>query len=212
MAAAVARRRERVNRIDHPARCPQRTNQQSAVGFDRHRHRVGGCVTTLGQHRQQLGEPRDVVADPVAGHHPPRIIDDGHIVMGFRPIDSAVQLQPFTAVPVFPLVTSLGGGTQCSNRRTPWSDISLAVRDSRPPQDRALWKSPPAREHLTEVDPAAGSSNGIHHPQCGSAARRPLLSKDVARQDTPGIHPMADPHRNTNHAATAAQSPIPTND
>jgi hypothetical protein len=45
------------------------------VGFDPHRDQVFGAITGLGQQRQQLREPRCVVADPPARHDAPAVID-----------------------------------------------------------------------------------------------------------------------------------------
>jgi hypothetical protein len=208
VAGAVSRCGQGVDRIDRPVCRPQRGHQQSAIGFDRHRYRSLGSVAGPGEQFEQPGEPGRVVADPGLGHHLAGLVEEGEVVVGLGPVDPTEQSQIFTIPSPSPLVTSLAEVTRHPNHRTRWSDISLAVRDSSTPQDLIAVEELEGSGNLGEVDPAAGSRNGIppHTPVC----RQARLS--FSRRQTPGTHgrrPTAD-HRNTNHGQTAMQ-PIPTN-
>jgi hypothetical protein len=165
---------QRVDRIDHPPGFAQRRHPQSAIGFDPHRDRVIGTVAGLGQQRQQLCEAGRVVADPPSRHHTAVVIDHSDVVMGCGPIDSAIQTQGVIAPSIVVSSTSLGGVTRRPNRRTQRSVISLAIRDSSTPQDLVLSKSSKLGNVPLEVNPAAGSGNGIpppHHGICRQARR-----------------------------------------
>ena len=159
----IPRGGQRVDRIDHPAGVAQRGHPQPAVGFDPHRDRVLGGVAGLGQKRQQLREAGRVVADPPARHDTPVVIDHGDVVMVCGPIDSAIQGQGVITPSIGDSVVP-GGVTRRPNRRTRRSVISLAVRDSSTPQDLVLSKSSRLGNNHREVNPAAGSGNGIPPP------------------------------------------------
>ena len=134
-----------------------------------------GAVAGLGQQRQQLREAGRVVADAPARHDTSVVVDDGDVVMFSGPIDSTKQVQGVITPSIGgPAVT--GGLTRRPNRRTRRSVISLAVRDSSTPQDFVLSKSSRLGNNYQEVNPAAGSGNGIPPPHTGSAARRAVLS------------------------------------
>jgi hypothetical protein len=51
-------------------------------------------ISGLGQHCQQLGEALGTVVDPPRGDQLPVLIDEGDVVMQFRPVDSADHPQP----------------------------------------------------------------------------------------------------------------------
>ena len=191
----IPRRRQRIDRIDHPAGFAQSGHQQATIGFDPHRDRIRGAVTSLGQQRQQLREPRRVVADPSAGHHPAVVVDDSDIVMFSGPIDSTKQAQG-VLTPSIDGCAVTGGLTRRPNRRTQRSVISLAVRDSSTPQDLVLSKSSRLGNIQREVNPAAGSGNGIPPPsdRVCRQARRSFRSRRTT--GTTRHHPAADPTRN----------------
>ena len=155
VAAAIPRRGQRVDRVDHPPGRAQCADQQPVVGLDRHRHRALGGVPGLGQQRQQRGEPGRVITDPRPGHHLAGVIDDGDVMVP-QPNRFRRTGQSSTSLSVFLLVRSLSGVTRRPNHRTRWSDISLAVRDSSAPQDLVLSKSSKAREHPSRGRPCGG--------------------------------------------------------
>jgi hypothetical protein len=51
-------------------------------------------IAGLGQHCQQLGEALGAVLDPPLGDQVPVLVDQGDVVMQFRPVDSAEHPQP----------------------------------------------------------------------------------------------------------------------
>jgi hypothetical protein len=151
----------------------QRGHPQPAIGFSPHRDRILGAVTGLSQQRQQLREADRVVADPSACHNTPVVIDHRDVVMAAGPIDAAIQAQGL----ITPLVGASpvpGEVERRPNRGIPRSVISVAVRDSNTPQDLDLSKSSRLGNNHQEVNPAAGSGNGISPPPdriCGQARR-----------------------------------------
>jgi hypothetical protein len=187
VACPIPRGGQRVDRIDDPAGGAQRGHSQAVIGFDPHRDRVLGAVAGLGQQRQQLCEAGRVVADPPACHDTPTVVDHSDVVMSCGPIDSAIQVQGVITPSIVVSSTNLGGVTRRPNRRTQRSVISLAVRDPSTPQDLVLSKSSKLGNNHREVNPAAGSGNGIPPPHPRSAARRAVLSLDVSRRETTGI-------------------------
>ena len=203
----IPRGRQRVDRIDHPAGFAQGGHPQAAIGFDPHRDRMLGAVTGLGQQRQQLRESGRVVADPCAGHHTPVVVDDGDIVMFCGPIDSAIQGQG-VITPSIDGCAVTGGLTRRPNRRTLRSVISLAVRDSSTPQDLVLSKSSRLGNNHREVNPAAGSGNGIPPPSDRDLPPgAPFFQKssnDGNHQASPGGRPHQEQTRSTD------REPIPT--
>ena len=193
IAGPVPRGRQRVDRIDHPAGFAQGGHPQAAVGFDPHRDRMRGAVAGLGQQRQQRREPGRVVADPSARHHTPVVVDDGDVVMFCGPIDSAIQAQG-VITPSIDGCAVAGGLTRRPNRRTLRSVISLAVRDSSTPQDLVLSKSSRLGNNHREVNPAAGSGNGIPPPpnRICRQARRSFVRRPTSgsNQASPGGRPI----------------------
>ena len=191
----IPRGRQRVNRIDHPPGFAQRRHPQPAVGFDAHRDRVLGAIAGLSQQRQQLREAGRVVADPPTHHHTPVVIDHSDIVMFCGPIDSAIQAQSVITPSIGASVVP-GGVTRRPNRRTRRSVISLAVRDSSTPQDLVLSKSSRLGNNHQEVNPAAGSGNGIpppHHVICRQARRSFCKTSSVGKhQASPGGRPRKE--------------------
>ena len=145
--------------------------------------------------RQQRGEAGGVVADPSAGHHTAVVVDHSDVVMVCGPIDSAIQAQGvFT--PSIGRSAVTGGLTRRPNRGTQRSVISLAVRDSSTPQDFVLSKSSRLGNNHREVNPAAGSGNGIPAPPNGICrqARRSFVSRRTTGATR--HHLAADPIRN----------------
>ena len=166
-----------------------------------------GSVAGVGQQPQQGREPGSVVGDPSAGHHTAVVVDDRDIVMVSGPIDSAMQAQGVLTLSIDGAAVT-GGLTRRRNRRTPSSVISLAVPDSSTPQDFVLSKSSRLGNNYREVNPAAGSGNGIPPPPdriCrqarGSFIRRP--ASGATRH-----HPAADPARNRSRSPTTANSSL----
>jgi hypothetical protein len=205
MPCPVAGGGQRVDRIDHPAGFAQRTHPQAAVGFDRYRDRMGGAIASLGQQPQQSREAGRVVGDPCAGHHTPVVVDDGDVVMLGGPIDSAEQAQG-VITPSIDGCAVTGGLTRRPNRRTRWSVISLAVRDSSTPQDLVLSKSSRLGNNHREVNPAAGSGNGIPppHQTIYRQARRSFLSRRTT--GTHKHHLDSRPARNKSRSTTGNPS------
>jgi hypothetical protein len=124
-------------------------------------------------------------------------VDDGDIVMVSGPIDSTKQRQSVT-LPSIDETAATGGLTRRPNRRTLGSVISLAVRDSSTPQDFVLSKSSRLGNNYREVNPAAGSGNGITAPPdriCRQARRSlrrrrtPGTTKDITWRQTDQEHP-----------------------
>jgi hypothetical protein len=83
--------RQWVDRIHRPAGCPQRRNEQSAWGLDRHWNRVFGAIAGFGEQLDQLSEPAGVVGDTLLGDQPAAFVDDGDVAMRFGPINAAEQ-------------------------------------------------------------------------------------------------------------------------
>src|SRR6185312_5253084 len=121
--------------------------------------------------------------------------DDGDIVMLCGPINATKHAQGVVP-PSIDDVAVAGGLTRRPNRGTLWSVISLAARDSSTPQDLVLSKSSRLENNHREVNPAAGSGNGIPPPPDGICrqARRSFRSRRTTGNTR--HHPPADPARN----------------
>ena len=132
--------------------------------------------------RAGRGEACGDVADPAAGDHFALVVAHRDVVMGCGPIDSAIQTQR-VLTPSIRCRAVTGGLTRRPNRGTQRSVISLAVRDSSAPQDIVLSKSSRLGNNHREVNPAAGSGNGIAPPptEFRCQARRSFV-----RRRTPG--------------------------
>jgi hypothetical protein len=89
----IAVDRFRVDRIDPMPSRAQRRDQQPPVSLDRHIDSGELAVQLLGQHRSQLGETGPIVADASTSKQRTGLIDDGHIMVTFGPVDTAVDLQ-----------------------------------------------------------------------------------------------------------------------
>ncbi len=116
------------------------------------------------------------------------------------PIDSTKQSQG-VITPSIDGCAVTGGLTRRPNRGTLRSAISLAVRDSSTPQDLVLSKSSRLGNNYREVNPAAGSGNGIPPPSdrvCRQArrsfrSRRTTGNTGITRRQTPpGTDPLND--------------------
>jgi hypothetical protein len=157
------RSRQRDDRIDHrPVARNAATHSPRSVS-NPYRDRILRGVAGLSQQRQQLREPARIVIHPPARHNPAVVIDHGDVVMFSGPIDSAIQAQGLTT-PLIGASVVPGGLTRRPNRRIRWAVISLAVRESSTPQDLVLSKSSRLGNNPREVNPAAGSGNGIPPP------------------------------------------------
>jgi hypothetical protein len=77
----VARRRQRVDRVDRPSGRAQRGDPQPAIGFDRDGDRTVRGVAGFSQQRQQLSEAGSVVVDASPHHHTSFSIDHSNVVM-----------------------------------------------------------------------------------------------------------------------------------
>src|SRR3954452_10281221 len=85
--------------------------------------------------------------------------------MVLRHLESMTYSPPFSLQPVQRTTThGVAGLRRRPNRGTLGSVISLAVRDSSTPQDLVLSKSSRLGNNCREVNPAAGSGNGIPPP------------------------------------------------
>jgi hypothetical protein len=91
MALPIKGHRQWIDRIHRPAGGPQGGDQQAAWGLDRHRNRVLGAITGSSKHFDELREPGGVVGDALRGDQLTAAVDDGDVVMGFGPINAAVQ-------------------------------------------------------------------------------------------------------------------------
>jgi hypothetical protein len=199
--------RQRVDRIDHPAGLAQRGHPQPMVGFDPHRDRMLSAVADLGQQRQQMCEPGRVVADPPARHHTPVVIDHRHIVMVTGPVDSAIQTQSVSTPSIGDSVVASG---VVRRRRTRRSVISPTVTDSTTRHDLVLSKSSRLGSNHQEVNPAAGSDNGIPPPHrviCRQARRASLSCRTTGEIR----HHLDDRPRQKQTPVTMDRQPVPTN-
>jgi hypothetical protein len=127
------------------------------------------------------------------GHNTPVVIDHRDVVMAAGPIDSAIQAQGL----ITPLVGASpvpGEVERRPNPGIPRSVISVAVRDSNTPQDLVLSKSSRLGNNHQEVNPAAGSGNGISPPpdRICRQARRSFKSRRTTGkpQASPGSRPV----------------------
>jgi len=90
----VAGGRHWVDGADLPAGGAQARDKQPARGLDRHGDQVPGAVAVLSEQVGQLGQPGRVVADPAAGQQLPVPVHQGDVVVGFGPVDPAVNVHP----------------------------------------------------------------------------------------------------------------------
>jgi hypothetical protein len=132
------------------------------------------------------------------------------MVMICGPIDSAIPSQ-FVPAPSIDRRTVTGGLTRRPNRGTQRSVISLAVRDSSTPQDFVLSKSSRLGNNHQEVNPAAGSGNGIPPlpGQICCQARRSFRSR---RTTGPTRHHLVADPLGTNPPVNRNRHPSPLND
>ncbi|BBU22145.1 Uncharacterised protein [Mycobacterium xenopi] len=170
---------------------------RSILSFKRSRQRP--CQSRYRPLAFKVSDGSDVAAEnlrTVLGikHHTPVVIDDRDIVVISSPINSTKQRQgipPEIGDSVVP-----GGVVRRPNRRTRRSVISVAVHDSSPPQDLVLSKSSRLGNNIREVNPAAGSGNGISPitardlPPGAPFSRK--SSNDGRHQASPGGRPRQE--------------------
>jgi hypothetical protein len=89
VAVAVAGGGERVDREDLAAAGAQGGNEQAVAGLDGHGYRVVRAVAVFGQEVQELVVAGRVVADAGFGELGAGVVDDGEVVVAFRPVDAA---------------------------------------------------------------------------------------------------------------------------
>ena len=191
----IPRGGQRVDRIDHPAGRAQRGHPQSAVGFDPHRDRVLGGVAGLGptastNARSRPRRCRPARAPPHAHRRRPQRRRDVLWPNRFHNTSARCHHSFDRCVEH---VT--GGLTRRPNRRTQRSVISLAVRDSSTPQDLVLSKSSRLGNNHREVNPAAGSGNGIPPPHQDLPPGAPFFRKTSNagnNQASPGSRPVQE--------------------
>jgi hypothetical protein len=182
----IPRCRQRVDRIDRPAGFAQCSNPQSTIGLDRHRDQMLWTVASSCQQFQQVGESGGVVVDSLPRHRPPGLVDNGDVVMGLCPVDSAVQVQN-VITSLIQLGTNLIRVTQRPNRGTRRSVISLAVRDSSTPQDSFYRRAQSSGIPDNRLTLRRARATESHHQTTRSAAKRAVLPLDVEHLEQSGI-------------------------
>lgn len=84
----VARYSHRVDREHLPPCCPQASDEQAAVGLDRHGDALIFGIAGVGEQLHQGGESGGVVADPTLGDQGALAIDERHVVVLLGPVDA----------------------------------------------------------------------------------------------------------------------------
>lgn len=197
VSVAVSCRRQRVDRVDGPLAGAQGSDQQTPAGLDGHRYRVFGVVAVLGEQIQQELVVGRVVADTAFGQELSGVVDQGHIVMGLGPVDTAEHghavLQSFAV--------RAGGepvrATRRPNSRTLRSAISLAVRGTSAPQGPPSCAELDGSGRSEEVTLRRAHTTKINDHGMGlssAAARRhrapPVSHKASTGRDTTGVCPV----------------------
>lgn len=89
MAVAVAGGGERVDREDLPFAGSQDGDEQTAGGLDGDRYRIVLGVPVLGEQIQQFPIAGRVTCDAGLGEQLPDLVNQGDVMMFFRPVDPA---------------------------------------------------------------------------------------------------------------------------
>ena len=85
MAVAIARHRQRVDRIELIAGGHQGADQQASVDLDTDDH-LGRVLGVLGDEGVEPGHVLDPVGHPSPAHHLPGLVDNTGIVVGLGPV------------------------------------------------------------------------------------------------------------------------------
>ena len=87
MTIAIARRRERIDRVDRVAGRDQRAHEQAPIGLDADDH-LGGRLGMLRQQGMQPGHAIEPLGYPARGQHPALGVEHAHVVVRLGPVDS----------------------------------------------------------------------------------------------------------------------------
>jgi hypothetical protein len=88
MTFPIPSHRPGIDRVHGEPSRHQRHHDQVLIGLDGDRH-PSGLAAVFSDQRQQLGEPVEPGIDPLLGHRPAGVVDQGDVIMPLGPVDPA---------------------------------------------------------------------------------------------------------------------------
>jgi hypothetical protein len=165
----VARRGERIDRVNLPGARAQGGDEQALAGFDRHRDRVLGRVPVVGEQFHQVPVACGVVGDPAFGPQHAGAVDDGNVMVALGPVDPAVKVQ---SVLLTVKACSVPGVCQFGSR-----SALIPRLEGLPSHQPFVKRVHFGRPGLTKSSTAPGEGRG--HPAACTPPREPSTTPTV---------------------------------